>query len=96
MEEEEDRLTEEILQRSLATKYQVHWKDVTIQSVECNDGSVKGDNMASTMKAICVNSEIAGDYHSDHFMAKCMPINKHSENMMKKVSYEHLCSVRYN
>ena len=83
-----DRLTDEILQRALATKHEVHWKDVKIKGLDDAAGSVRGDNLATVMRAVHVVSEIRGKAHSDDFMAKCMPVNEHREQMLKKVMSE--------
>lgn len=84
--EDGHRITDEYLKKALASKHEVHPKDVTIKSFDVTGGSNKGDNFACEMKAVTVESNIRGKSQRDSFMAKCFPMNEARCKWLRQVS----------
>ena len=93
----EHRITSEILQKSIAAQFNVSVENVQISSFEVTDGSNKGDNFASSIKAVNGSATINKVQHQTFdYMAKCMPTDELSVSRLNDMRVMDKETVMYS
>ncbi len=85
--EQEHRVTEPILQKSIAAKLDVPVGDVQITGFDVAAGAAKGENFLCVLKATTVTAKVKGSDEERSFdlMIKCAPMNEFRTKFLKEV-----------
>ena len=87
MDEENRPITEAIVRTTVAKDLGVSDDEVELKEFEVGQGSAKGDNYATEMKAFRVEAIVKGRKVRKSYMAKCFPVSEFRVKFLKEASY---------
>ena len=85
MVEEQNRITPEIIRKSVAKEFSVDEKNVEILDVDISPGAAHGDNFATVVKLATFNYKIDGVETPHSYIYKEVPHNEMREKFIRQV-----------
>ena len=85
MGEEQNRITNEILQECVGNELSVDSKNVDVTSFEVSPGAAHGDNFASVVKLVDFKFKLNEEDRTHSYIYKEVPYNEMREKFVRQV-----------